>query len=166
MYIKKMENITYNDFIDICWKNWIYNSDYINQAYNILKQNKTFIEANFDTLKSIWIINWIGPAYLSKKIIRFITKIFDWVKYEWHDIFYFLWWTENDRIKADIWLLKYSLISLNNKIDYLNNIKLNILIKIFFIIFKLIIRLYYNLIIYFSFFMVRIFWNKAFLYKT
>jgi len=162
MYIKQMNEISINEFIDKCQQNGLYNIEDINEVYSILTQNKDFIEANFDRLKELWIINWIGPSYFSKNIIKIITNLLDWVKYEWHDIFYFVGWDKEDKLNADIWLLKYSLIWLSKKIKDLEKINLNIILYPIRYILVSLILLYYSFIIYNSFILVRIFWNKAF----
>ena len=61
------------------------------------------------------------------------------------DVAYYIWWTEEDRIRADTWFLWYMLID----IQKINGIK----------------YLYYNMLIYLFYFFVRIFWKTHFTFK-
>jgi len=64
-------------------------------------------------LRPAWIINWLWPIRIS----RWANYLIECLKSllitdgrndfeadgDYHDIWYYLWWTEDDRKKADIW---------------------------------------------------------------
>lgn len=113
MYLDKLYTWT--------WKDW---EDFFSQFPGLTKRQrvqvkqililntKKWIESRFDYLEKIGILNWIWPWYMMKIFRKLVSYMFRWVKYEWHDIMYAIWWKERDRLDADYWLLKYSVISI------------------------------------------------------
>lgn len=103
------------------WKDW---EDFFSQFPSLTKHQKwqvkqiltlntkSWVESHFDYLEKIGILNWIWPWYFMKTFRKFISYMFRWVKYEWHDIMYAIGWKERDRLDADYGLLKYSVISI------------------------------------------------------
>ena len=109
MYIKKLEawNLTN-------WENFFIVNK-INKAYQwvvkevLTSETKKELEEGFYLLKEVLIINWVWPWYLPWLARKILTKLFKNVKSEYHDIMSSIGWTEEDRKKADLWLLYYSL---------------------------------------------------------
>jgi len=166
MYIKQLENYTNKD-----WDELKYNLEIYGQDFKILKQILTFgtkqeIEKHFWFLEKIWIINWIWPWFLWKKFIKIISFLFKWVKYEWHDIIYYIWWNTKDKLKSDYWLLKYSIISIQEKIKEIYKINLNYYAK-WLVMWSYLLSLLITIpIIIFCFIIVVLFWFMSFNYKN
>lgn len=109
MYIKRLETWT-----SLEWESYFKQYNIIDdniklKIKQILCWNKEYIEDNFEFLQEVWIINWIWPWYIGSFFRNLLTKSFKYVRYEWHDIEYWIFGTEKDRKRSDDWLLKYSL---------------------------------------------------------
>lgn len=154
MYISKIEKWD--------WEDW---QQFFAQYKNLTKDNrieimdiltrsdKKEIEYSFPRLIDLWLINWIWPWWFISSIRKFISWLFNWVRYEWHDIMYAIWWNEQDRHNADYWLFKYSVMSIEQIIE-----QARFLLSPFSLIF-IYIALYIQLSIAFlCYMMVVLFW--------
>lgn len=128
----------------------------------ILTSWKKNIEENEYILTVYWIVNWIWPWYIGAIFRAIITFLFGSVSYFWHDIEYWIFWTRQDKINADNWLLKYSILWFYNNLILLSRMSLNLLFKILFIMLYIPVWFIQLLIVIFCWAMVRIFWNSAF----
>ena len=166
MYIKKLKHWDESDW-QCMFDNWdieFTNRSEIKQILTL--PSKISIENNFNRLKELWVINWIWANWMWKLCIKIITFLFPWVRYEWHDINYLLWGTDDDKIKCDYWLFKYSLLTIWNNFNLLSNIEIIFLFK------ELFMLIYFPLAIL-KLFILLIMWRlldyfgwKAFYYHT
>lgn len=74
----------------------------------LIKDFDKITEADFGFLKQVWIVNWIGNFLLPGFIRKFLAKIFPFVKFELHDLGFYLWGSFYDFLNCNYWLLKYS----------------------------------------------------------
>lgn len=79
------------------------------------KEKKEDIELYFPRLKQLWIINWIWPYWFTNSFRNYITWLFSFFRYEWHDLFSAIGWTEEDRKETDKGMLKYTTFSIQEK---------------------------------------------------
>lgn len=116
----------------------------------ILRGNKEEIEANFDYLEELWILNGIWPFWFPMNVRALITWICPYFRYEWHDLMWAIWGTEYDRKTSDLGMIKYSFMSILSDIiiaiDSRNTLK--ILYKCFFslVIRSSIVTMFYILV--------------------
>ena len=111
MYIERLNSWGKSDWRDFFSQYHLNPKDEKRVRKILSSLRKEEIESNFWNLIELWILNGIWPWYLMKWTRKFISWLFRWVKYEWHDIMYAIWWNERDRLDADYWLLKYSYLS-------------------------------------------------------
>lgn len=74
----------------------------------LTSKTKQEIEANFEKLKKIGIINGIGPSWFPHPVRSIITWLFPYFRYEWHDLDGAIGGTEEDRKRGDQKMLEYS----------------------------------------------------------
>lgn len=116
----------------------------------ILRGEKEMIEANFDYLEELWILNGIWPFWFPMNIRAFITWICPYFRYEWHDLWYSVANNSEERKDFDLWMVKYSFMSILNDIviaiDSRNTFK--IIYKCFFslVIRSSIVTMFYILV--------------------
>lgn len=163
MYIKRLKY-----FWAVRWENYFAQYPKIQtledkeKIKNILTSWKKSIEQNEYILTVYWIVNGIWPGYIAS-IFRAIITFFFWsVKYFWHDIEYGIFWTKENKINADNWLLKYSILGIYENFVLLSTLNTNVLFKLFFVIIYIPLAQIQLLIVIFCWGMVRIFWNSAF----
>ncbi len=78
---------------------------------------KAFTQDDFNLLEEEGIINWVGGANLPEWVRMMLTQLFFYLDWRMHDARY--WQIQNmpykereeERRKADFWLLKYSFLS-------------------------------------------------------
>ena len=114
MYIKQLEKWNDSD-----WNMFFFSLPFWMREYRedeiriILTSNsKQEIEAQFPRLKNILLINGVWPSWFTQKMRDMITWFFPYIRFEWHDIMFSIWWTYKDFCNANWGLLKYSIISL------------------------------------------------------
>lgn len=116
MYIKKIEKW--------CDKEWgkffsyfpLLSSEERLEVKQILTlPEKSWIEANFERLEELWILNGIWPFWFPNKLREFITWLFPYFRYEHHDLAGCIWGTEADRKESDKGMLKYTTLSIQEK---------------------------------------------------
>lgn len=115
MYIKSLKNWSEDK-----WARKLAPFCLTEDEYSLVKQiltlpQKHAIEWHFDTLKRLWIINWLGPWWIPWFVRAFLSWLFPFIQWEWHDIMIWLAESDEDVFKADRWLLKYSHISITEK---------------------------------------------------
>ena len=155
MYIKNIENWNENDWWYFFMQFTYLNKEKQKEVKQILTlPDKSAIEQHFDKLEEYWIINWIWPWYFIKIMRNIISWLFKGVRYEWHDIMYSIWGNEKDRLKADYWLLKYSIQTIKIWIAKAKLIFNPISMWLYYI--ASFIQL---LLAYFCYFMVVLFWR-------
>jgi len=81
----------------------------------IVEYKSTWILTNEmrKVLRREWVINWLWPIHISKWASVLIDALKKALIKEWasdfeadadyHDLNYYIWWTEEDRLSADIW---------------------------------------------------------------
>lgn len=161
-YIKRLNNYTDKELNLMFYKNKIIDNNIKYKILELLKWNKIDIDNNFSELKTLNVINWIGSSKLWYTLIRLLSYLLAWVKYEWHDIMYFVWGTFIDKINADFWLLKHTIYSafwIFKKIFYL---ELSPIVKIMFYMVSIISVIFYIWLWLIIFFILIIFGNTAF----
>lgn len=113
MYIKRIESWwekNWSAYFDYTWMN--YTKQERKEIVGILTQDKKEdVERGFPRLRELGIINWIWPSFFIRSIRNLLSWFFRWVKEEWHDIMYWIGWTEAERLDTDFWLFKYSYLS-------------------------------------------------------
>jgi len=165
MYIKKLENYTNKNWYELKHELNLSHQDYIMLKQVLTSKTKKEIEKHFLFLEKVWIINWIWPWFFWKKIIKIISFLFKWVRFEWHDIRYFTGWNIKDKLKSDYWLLKYSFLSIRDKYKQINKLDLAFYSKAL-IIWAYNLSLIITIpIIVFCFIMVVLFWFTSFNYR-
>lgn len=163
MYITKLENWDRSD-----WKAfyrvfpWLDEDDKFQVKQILTLPMKISIENSFEFLKNLWVINGIWPWYLWACFRAIISKIFKWVRYEWHDIMYAIGGDSNDRYMADKWLLKYSKETIRDNIDKVHEMDGNPLSEIFILLAVYIASILQYWIVLVCYSMVRIFGKSAF----
>ncbi len=160
MYIKKLKNWRNEDW-ELFFKQYPNLEPHQKREVKqiLCMKNKDIIEEHFWVLEFYGIINWIGPGWLSRFFRKIITFLFRWVKYEWHDIGYAIWWNEQDRKNTDKGLWKYSFEWVEKSFWKIWEMKLwNLELIIFSVLYVFFVPL--RLVIAgFCYFMVRIFWR-------
>ena len=111
MYIEKLISWTSLDWNEFFSQFELSENEKMDVKIILTLPNKEEIESHFPRLEMLGIINWIWPWFLMKGTRKFISWLFQWVKYQWHDIMYAIWWIEMERLEVDYWLLKYSYLS-------------------------------------------------------
>jgi len=110
MYIKQLKQWKDKDWQQFFTKHNILPTDVRIRIRKILESDKKTIEKNFLFLKNWEIINWVWPYWFPQFLVDYITKTCPYVRWEFHDLWYLFAENEKDRLKADAWLLYYSLI--------------------------------------------------------
>lgn len=161
-YIKRLNK--YNDIkIHLMFrKNKITDQKTKERILEIFEGTKQEIENNFEELKKLWVINWIWSDRFWRTFIRLLSYLLKGVKYEWHDIMYFIWWTWFDKNKADYGLLKYTIIDSFSLFKKIFLMDINPIIKLGLYIFTVFGVIFTILLGIISFFTVFIVWNLAF----
>lgn len=123
-------------------------------------ESKEWIDACKDRLFELWIVNWIWPYWLPRIVRSWITWVFPYMDWFWHDIGYLLADTPWDRLDSDLWFLKYSKISVSAQLALVFT-ECKTSIDMFY--FWYICTTYYPKIItaYIFFILLRIFWFKS-----
>ena len=114
MYITQLEDWNSTDWVFFFAEFHLSEEEELEVKQILTLPLKSGIEWHFERLYELEVINWIWPWFLMKGTRRAISWLFRWVRYEWHDIMYAVWWIEYDRLKADYWLFKYSLLSISD----------------------------------------------------
>lgn len=131
-------------------------------------ETKEEIESKFYMLEQIWIVNWIWPQWLKDikiiwpTIIWLTTTILFLVKSAWHDIMFFIGGDRKDKDRADVNLLKYSMLSAIAVVEMLIMSDLPRALAIFFVIIYLPIFVIHSFICMLLWLVLVIFWNRAF----
>lgn len=156
MYITTLENFTDQD-----WKNLLKDfraRDRIKIKQILTLPTKEAIVSNFDYLWEVGIINGIGANYMGKICIAIITFFFPGVRFEFHDIAYFIGGSKKDRENADFGLFKYSVLSIVENYKKINSLEILFILKEFFIVFYtvfaimklLVLIIFWRILIYFG----------------
>lgn len=114
MYIKQLEKWSDRDW-DIFFFSlpfWMRDSREDEIKYILTRENKQEIEDQFPRLQKILLINGVWPSWFTQKMRDMLSWFFPYIRWEWHDIMFSIWWTYKNFIDANNWLLKYSIISL------------------------------------------------------
>lgn len=97
----------------------------------LCSETKEEIEENFSILKRYGIINGIGPGFFISFFRWFLNLCFEGVRYEWHDIRFWIGWTLDDFHEANYGLFKYSLLTIAENYIVFAKIQSPFFIKIF-----------------------------------
>ena len=109
----------------------------------ITKKNyKDITKEEWAELKKWWVINWCWPKGW---FIKPPYAIFFKASCDFHDLSYYNWWTEEDRLRADKWFLRNMMIDCEKE--------------------RWLRRYYFFIWTYVYYFAVRLFWKKYFNYK-
>lgn len=134
----------------------------------LIMETKEEIESKFYMLENLWIINWIWPQWLKDfyivwpSLIWMTTTILFLVKSAWHDIMFFIWGTRKEKDKADLNLLKYSMLSSIAVIEVLILSDIPRVLAVFFTIIYFPIFMIHSWVCLILWLILVIFWNKAF----
>lgn len=110
MYIKRIQNwddTTWERYFEQYWIVAIWKKEYLREILS--RETKEDIELDFNFLGYVWIINWIWPWFFPNWLRKLLAKLFPFVRFEWHDIEYWIFWDEEDRQNADFGVWKYSM---------------------------------------------------------
>ena len=158
MYIKRLEGWWQTDWEECLEYN---NVDllYLDSIKVILtSETKQEIIDNIIWLQKFWIINRIWASWMWKYVVGMITSIFKGVRFELHDINYFLWGTSRDKLDCDYGLFKYSIISIIENYKKINMLDVNLIVKElillvytpFALVKWLIILIFWRILVYFG----------------
>ena len=167
-YIKRLNE--YNDIkIHLMFRlNNITDQKTKERILEIFEWTKQEIENNFEELKKLWVINWIWSDRFWRTSIMLLSYLLKGVKYEWHDIMYFVGWTWFDKNKADYWLLKYTIIDSFSLFKKIFLMDINPIIKLslyLFTVFGIIFTMILGIISFITVFIVWIFIFNYIKYK-
>lgn len=76
---------------------------------------KWWVQSWFKRLQELSFINGIWPSWFTSHMRDFITWLFPYFRSEFHDIWYWIGWGEEDKKMFDKGMLKYSIISIQEK---------------------------------------------------
>lgn len=164
MYINRLQDWTKKDWREFTLWLELWESESLKMIQTLTLPKKEWIEANFDTLKALGVINWIWPSYLRSSTIYLISKFFKGVRYEWHDIEYGIGWSEEDRKKADKGLLKYSKKTIKDNIRKAKEVEFGLIGNFLFLSGTYLATALQYWFVYFCYLAVVAFWRFAFRY--
>ena len=156
MYIKRLETLS-----EYKWKKLL-DPFTINEWVTIRSifssETKEYIIDNMFTLEELGIVNGIGPSWFDSTVRAILTLMFQWVDFRFHDIQYFIGWSDNDRSEADFWLFKYSCLSILDNFEKIHSLEIFFLFKEILILLLipismikfLILILFWRLLVYFG----------------
>ena len=132
----------------------------------ILKSEaKAELMLHFPELKTMGVWNWICPNWAWKFFRGIISLLFKWVRYEFHDIGYLIWGTKEDRKKADLGLVYYSIKTIRDQYLKIKGIDMVLFSQIAFRGMFFILCFFQISVILFCYLMVRsLWWYKSFRY--
>lgn len=116
MYIKKLESWTSLEWNKFFTQFPLLLEEEKEEVKYILKQDKRYIESSFEKLWDMGVINGIGAFWFPVSLRATITWICPYFRWEWHDLMWAIWGTEEERKKSDVGMLKYSFISISSDI--------------------------------------------------
>ncbi len=166
MYIKQLAS-----WDDSSWDRYFLSYNIVDKnersmLRHILSQDKEYIELNFSILREFWIINGIWPDWFQAWQRGIITRLFPYVRYEWHDLMYGIGWVKDDKIAADKWLWKYTKKSILNLFTKLVQLEVWIIQKSLFILIQLVFLPIHLAIGYLFYIMVLYLGRKSFRWDT